>query len=102
MVRRSAAVGGLRTPERRRVTSTGHLMQAVLGGLADLERDLIRTRTRRRQEPRQSPRKAYGAATLAERGHQTARAGRYVAGIGGQLRAQHIYHAPGDPRCQAG
>jgi DNA invertase Pin-like site-specific DNA recombinase len=26
-------------------TSTGHLMLAVLGGLADVERDLIRTRT---------------------------------------------------------
>jgi hypothetical protein len=30
----------------------------------------------------------------AERGHQTPRAGRYVAGIGGQLRLQHIHHAP--------
>jgi DNA invertase Pin-like site-specific DNA recombinase len=26
-------------------TGTGHLMLAVLGGLADVERDLIRTRT---------------------------------------------------------
>jgi hypothetical protein len=33
-----------------------------------------------------------------ERGHQTPRAGRYVAGIGGQLRPQHINHAPRDPR----
>ena len=30
---------------RRCGTSTGRLMIAVLGGLADLERDLIRTRT---------------------------------------------------------
>jgi DNA invertase Pin-like site-specific DNA recombinase len=35
-------------------TSTGCLMIAVLGGLADVERDLIRTRTRG-QKPRQSP-----------------------------------------------
>ena len=30
----------------------------------------------------------------AEGGHQTARAGRYVAGIGRQLRPQHRHHAP--------
>jgi hypothetical protein len=29
-----------------------------------------------------------------ERDHQTARTGRYVAGIGGQLRPQHFHHAP--------
>ena len=29
-----------------------------------------------------------------ERGQQTARAGRDVAGIGRQLRPQHIHHAP--------
>jgi DNA invertase Pin-like site-specific DNA recombinase len=31
--------------------STGRLVQAVLGGLADVERDLIRTRTARGQKP---------------------------------------------------
>jgi hypothetical protein len=40
-------------------TSTGRLMLAALGGLADVERDLIRTRSRR-QEPRPRPRKAHG------------------------------------------
>jgi hypothetical protein len=34
----------------------------------------------------------------AERGHQTPRAGRYVEGIGGQLRPQHYHHAPRDAR----
>jgi hypothetical protein len=33
-----------------------------------------------------------------ERSHQTPRAGRYVAGIGRQLRPQHIHHAPRHPR----
>ena len=45
-------------------TSTGRLMTAVLGGLADMERDLIRTRTARRKEPRQGARPAYGPPPL--------------------------------------
>ena len=60
---------------------------------------------RRRPELHQGPRKAYGAAPFsfshtgpAERGHQTARAGRYVAGIGRQLRPQHFHHAPSHAR----
>jgi DNA invertase Pin-like site-specific DNA recombinase len=56
-------------------TSTGRLMLAVLGGLADVERDLIRTRTTEGREPRHGPRKAHGAASFsdtgpAERGHR--------------------------------
>jgi DNA invertase Pin-like site-specific DNA recombinase len=39
-------------------------------GLADVERDLIRTRTGR-QEPRQAPRKAYGAAPSLTPAQQT-------------------------------
>jgi hypothetical protein len=31
-----------------------------------------------------------------QRGHLTARAGRYIARIGGQLRPQHYHHAPRD------
>jgi hypothetical protein len=55
----------------------------------------------RRQESRQGPRKAYGPTPFpdtgtAERGHQTTCARRYVAGIGRQLRPQHIHHAPRD------
>ena len=33
-------------------------------------------------------------ASTTERDHQTARTGRYVAGISGQLRPQHIHQAP--------
>jgi DNA invertase Pin-like site-specific DNA recombinase len=47
-------------------TSTGRLMLAVLGGLADVERDLIRTRTARRQKPRQGPRKGHGPTPFPE------------------------------------
>ena len=50
-------------------TSTGRLMIAVLGGLADVERDLIRTRTAegrsRAQKAEARKRRAQGA-TLAE------------------------------------
>jgi hypothetical protein len=81
-------------------TSTGRLMLAVLGGLADVERDLIRTRTaegRSRVKARGGqPMGRPPSLTSAERGHQTARAGRYIARIGGQLRPQHFYHAPRD------
>jgi DNA invertase Pin-like site-specific DNA recombinase len=48
-------------------TSTGRLMIAVLGGLADVERDLIRTPDSRRQKPRQGPRKAHGPTLRANR-----------------------------------
>jgi len=40
-------------------TRAGRLMLAVLGGLADVERDLIRTRTAEGRS-RQSPREAHG------------------------------------------
>jgi DNA invertase Pin-like site-specific DNA recombinase len=73
-------------------------MIAVLGGLADVERDLIRTRT---AEGR-SRAKAQGAhmgrppsLTPAQQKEATRRrAGRYVAGIGRQLRPQRCHHAP--------
>jgi DNA invertase Pin-like site-specific DNA recombinase len=41
-------------------TSTERLMLAVLGGRADVERDLIRTLTGEGREPRQGPRAAHG------------------------------------------
>ena len=64
-------------------------MLAVLGGLADVERDLIRTRTAQKPKPRQGPRKAHGTAPLpdtgaTEEGHSTTRVGRHAAGIGAQ------------------
>ena len=88
-------------------TSTGRLMLAVLGGLGRRGARSNPHPHRRRPEPRQGPRKAHGAAPFpdtgtAERGHQTARAGRYVAGIGGQLRPQHIHHAPRHARRMIG
>jgi DNA invertase Pin-like site-specific DNA recombinase len=86
------------------VTSTGRLMLAVLGGLADVERDLIRTRTAEGRSRAKAQGKAMGRPPdigTAERGHQTARAGRYVAGIGGQLRPQYRHHAPRHARCMS-
>jgi hypothetical protein len=41
-------------------TSIGRLMLAVLGGLADVERDLDSPPDGGRQEQRQGPRKAHG------------------------------------------
>ena len=41
-------------------TSTGRLMLAVLGGLADVERDLIRTRTAEGRSRAKAAWKAYG------------------------------------------
>ncbi len=80
-------------------TSTGRLMIAVLGGLADVERDLIRTRTAEGRSRAKDRGKRMGRppslnTRTADRGHQTPRAGRYVAGIGRQLRPEHSHHAP--------
>jgi DNA invertase Pin-like site-specific DNA recombinase len=44
-------------------TSTGRLMLAVLGGLADMERDLIRTRTAEGRSRAKAQVKAHGAAS---------------------------------------
>jgi DNA invertase Pin-like site-specific DNA recombinase len=59
----------------------------VLGGLADVERDLIRTRTaegrsRAKAQGKHMGRPPFPDAGATEGGHETARAGRYVAGIG--------------------
>ena len=83
-------------------TSTGRLMLAVLGGLADVERDLIRTRTAEGRSRAKAQGKHMGrppSLTPAQQKEATRRrAGRYVAGIGGQLRPQHFHHAPRHPR----
>jgi DNA invertase Pin-like site-specific DNA recombinase len=65
-------------------TSTGRLMIAVLGGPADVERDLIRTRTAEGRSRAKAQGKALGRPQT-EKEHQTTRAGRYIAGIGRQL-----------------
>jgi DNA invertase Pin-like site-specific DNA recombinase len=62
-------------------TSTGRLTLAVLGGLADVERDLIRTRTAEGRSRAKTQGKAMGRPPslntgTAERGYQAARAGR--------------------------
>src|SRR6266436_7924798 len=54
-------------------TSTGRLMLAVLGGLADVERELNPHPHRRRQEPRQGPRKAHGPTPFPEHRHSRKR-----------------------------
>ena len=80
-------------------TSTGRLMLAVLGGLADVERGLIRTRTaegRSRAKDREQHMGRPPHTRAAERGHQTARAGCYAARISGQLRCRHIHHSARD------
>jgi DNA invertase Pin-like site-specific DNA recombinase len=56
-------------------TSTGRLMIAVLGGLADVERDLVRTRT------------AEGRSRATKRGPET-EIDRSVAGRGRKRRAE--------------
>ena len=72
-------------------TSTGRLMIAVLGGLADVERDLIRTRTAEGREPGEGARAAHGPTAeahpaAAER--STAAAGRrgHAQGTGEELQ----------------
>ena len=67
-------------------TRTGRLMLAVLGGLADVERDLIPTRTAEGRSGAKAQGKHMGKppfpdTVTAERGHQTPRAGRDVAGL---------------------
>src|SRR5271155_3135056 len=73
-------------------TRTGRLMIAVLGGLADVERDLIRTRT------------AEGRSRAKARGQQMGRPpaqqkegraeGVYARRTRPQLRRWHIHHSP--------
>src|SRR5262249_650862 len=71
-------------------TSSGRLMLAVLGELADVERDLIHTPTaegRSRQDARKAQRPSpFPDTGTAERGHQTPRAGRYAARTGQELQ----------------
>src|SRR5580704_11223963 len=77
-------------------TRTGRLMLAVLGGLADVERDLIRTRTA------EGTRAAHGAAAEIDgnaegRGPTTKSRGRYACRTRPQLRCEpeHDFEADG-------
>jgi DNA invertase Pin-like site-specific DNA recombinase len=74
-------------------SSTGRLMLAVLGGLADVERDLIRTRTAEGRSRAKAQGKAMGRPPslntgTEEGGHQAARAGRDACRIGPELQRQ--------------
>jgi len=79
----------LAEPQADTGTSTGRLLLAVLGALADVERDLIRSRTAE-AEPRQSQGKHMGRppalTSPTERVHQTPHTRRNVAGIGAPLQ----------------
>ena len=74
-------------------TSTGRLMLAVFGGLADAERDLIRTRTAEGRSRAKAQGRPWGdplplTPGTEERGRQAARAGRYARRISPQLQRQ--------------
>jgi DNA invertase Pin-like site-specific DNA recombinase len=74
-------------------TSTGRLMIAVLGGLADVERDLIRHPHRRRPQPGAEARAANGPAAEIDGGAEgrsaaAARAGRNARRTRAQLRCR--------------
>jgi DNA invertase Pin-like site-specific DNA recombinase len=80
-------------------TSTGRLMLAVLGGLADVERDLIRTRTAEGRSRAKARGKHMGwppSLTPAQRKEATTRRaqGATLQELAGQPRPQHIHHAP--------
>jgi DNA invertase Pin-like site-specific DNA recombinase len=84
-------------------TSTGRLMLAVLGGLADVERDLIRTRTAEGRSRAKAQGKHMGrppAPHIAptERGHQAARAGRDARRTRPQLQCRYFHHSSRDTR----
>ena len=57
-------------------TSTGRLMRAVLGGLADVERDLIRTRTAEGRSRAKAQGKHMGRPQRGDRRHRRRRTSR--------------------------
>jgi hypothetical protein len=59
-------------------TSTGRLMIAVLGGLADVERDLIRTRTAEGSSRAQEARAAMGRPSKTHRRAEGRRSGGHI------------------------
>ncbi len=80
-------------------TSTGRLMLAILGGLADVERDLIQDAHRRGQEPRHGARAAHGPIVRPDRpaaGRGTAAATERsdAEGAGEKLQCRDYHHCP--------
>jgi DNA invertase Pin-like site-specific DNA recombinase len=83
-------------------TSHGRLMLAVLGGLADVESDLIRTRAaecRSRAKAKGSRWADPRHSSTAESGHPPPRGGRYTRRTRPQLQRLHIHNSPSDARC---
>jgi DNA invertase Pin-like site-specific DNA recombinase len=80
-------------------TSTGRLMLAILGGLADVERDLIRTRTaegrsRAKAQGQQMGRPPALSPGATEGSHPPPRARCYASRTRLQLQRRHIHHSP--------
>jgi DNA invertase Pin-like site-specific DNA recombinase len=82
-------------------TSTGRLMLAVLGGLADVERDLIRTRTAEGRSRAKAQGQQMGrppALTPAQQKEATRRRARgatlHELARSPQLQCRHIHHSP--------
>jgi hypothetical protein len=103
IVKRIVDAGGqfrsLAEPWADTATSTGRLMIAVLGGLADVERDLIRTRTaegrsRARVRGQHMGRPPALTPAAAGGGSQTPRRGCNPQGIGPELQRRDRNHFP--------
>ena len=81
-------------------TSTGRLMIAVLGGLADVERDLIRTRTAEGRARRRSAGSAWAGTEIdrrtAGRGPATTRGGCHAGRTRAQLPCRQEYDFSAD------
>jgi DNA invertase Pin-like site-specific DNA recombinase len=82
-------------------TSTGRLMLAVLGRLADVERDLIRTRTAEGRSRAKAQGKHMGRPPpdtgTTERGHQTPHTGRDARQTRPQLQCKSSRDFPVNP-----
>jgi hypothetical protein len=76
-------------------TSTGRLMLAVLGGLADVERDLSAPGQPKAEAAPRLKGSTWGGP-LSARPNRKSRGRRYVARVGAQLRRGHIHHSAGD------
>jgi DNA invertase Pin-like site-specific DNA recombinase len=83
-------------------TSTGRLMIAVLGGLADVERDLIRTRTAEGRSRAKAQGQQMGrppALTPPQQKETTQRRAQgHAPRTRPELQRRHIHHSPRDAR----
>ncbi len=84
-------------------TSTGRLMNAVLGGLADVERDLIHTRTAEGHSRAQKRGQQMGRSLALTPAQQKEASRRRAEGatldeLARSLQRRHIHHSPSDTR----